>query len=82
MATLLILRLLNATMPDRFPLAFSPKFCVTGEVKSKYHTATKSAVDFAVKTDKAFPSLYSRLELGFDWPSVLNSFLVRCRVAA
>ena len=38
------------------------------------------AVKFATKLDQMYPSLYARLELGYNWDSTLEDILCKCQI--
>ena len=80
LATLLVLKLLTYSQPEKFPLAFSPKICVMGTVESSVKKGVIMAVKFATKLDQMYPSLYARLELGYNWDSTLEDILCKCQI--
>ena len=80
LATLLVLKLLAYSRPEKFPLAFSPKICIMGTVESSVKKGVVVAVEFATQLDQMYPSLYARLELGYNWDSTLEDILYKCQV--
>jgi len=79
LATLLILKLLAYSQPQNYPIEFSPKICIMGTVGSSFKNGVVKAVEYAIKIDQMYPSLYARLELGYNWDSTLEDVLCKCR---
>lgn len=71
-ATLLVLKLLSSRLPDKFAIELQPKVHLSGAVDPIYLDRVQKAVDCANDMNKAYPSLYSRLELGHNWESALE----------
>lgn len=76
LATLLVLKgLSKQSLPHSFPVLFGPKVALaSGGVVSptRFKQNLLKAIEFAVKADRQFPSLYSRLEMGSSWEEVLS----------
>ena len=80
LATLLVLKTLSLQFDSdhTFPVEFSPKVIVmdpSAVTPPRFKQNLVRATDFIASTDKKYPSLYSRLEMGSDWSSVLDTTL-------
>ena len=59
---------------------FEPRLYISSEsqIDSQYLPSLKKAIDFVTSRDKKYPSLYSRLELGFNWENAVEEILQKC----
>ena len=73
-ATLLVLKCLSTLTGHSFRIVFSPKVTLSEyPVKPvEFQSHVVKAINFVAATDKRFPSLYTRLELGNSWEEILN----------
>ncbi|XP_029458356.1 protein mono-ADP-ribosyltransferase PARP4 isoform X3 [Rhinatrema bivittatum] len=74
-ATLLVLQLLQFTQVLHLITFKSLMKLDESSTESEFHWKLQRAVDWAKKTDRQYPSICSRLELGKDWDSFTRQLL-------
>ena len=74
--TLLVLKVLTESFPEKFVIETEARISITTVDHSfQYLEGVKKAVSFAESTDKTYPSLCARLELGYSWQSAIEDIL-------
>ena len=79
MVTVFVLKVLSVSLPEMFPLVFTPKMAVEAEGKAvaqSYRSGVEKAVQFVFETDRQLPSIPVRLELGYNWEEAVTKLLM------
>ncbi len=74
-ATLLVLRVLSDSFPGEFAVEIEAKVRITRAVSEEYRAGVERAVSFVGATDKTYPSLCARLELGYSWGAAIQDII-------
>ena len=75
-ATLLVLKVLTESFPGKFVIEIQARISITiVDHTFQYIEGVKKAVSFAASTDKSYPSLCARLELGYSWQSAIEDIV-------
>ena len=75
-ATLLVLKILTESFPRKFTVETHARISITVVDRNfQYLEGVKKAVSFAESTDKKYPSLCARLELGYSWQSAIKGII-------
>ncbi len=76
-ATLLVLNALSDSFPQEFGIVIEARVRISDNtiINKQYSIGVEKAIAFVGKTDKAFPSLCARLELGYNWGAAIQGII-------
>ena len=60
------------------PSLHSCRLTISGSVDGEFAAAVGKAVTYVNQTDSLHPTLYTRLELGFNWEHAAVNIISRC----
>ncbi|XP_064404134.1 protein mono-ADP-ribosyltransferase PARP4-like isoform X3 [Halichondria panicea] len=74
-ATLLVMTMLSESFPGEFAVEIEAKVRITRAVNEEYRAGVERAASFVGATDKTYPSLCARLELGYNWGAAIQNII-------
>ncbi len=74
-ATLLVMTMLSESFPGEFAVEIEAKVRITRAVNEECRAGVERAASFVGATDKTYPSLCARLELGYNWGAAIQNII-------